>query len=87
MIHDQDSVWKDLATWSGISVDDNTNTNIIVDDILNWALSFDSALQYMECQLRICIAYRLTLSLKNSRFFLKHFEFIGIDVSPDGIAP
>jgi hypothetical protein len=62
MIHDIDSAWKDLATWSGINVDDNTNTNIIVDDIFNWALSFDSALQYMECQLWICKAYHLTLS-------------------------
>jgi hypothetical protein len=35
MIHDLGSAWKDLATWSGISVDDNTNTNIIVDDIFN----------------------------------------------------
>jgi hypothetical protein len=48
MIHDLNSAWKDLATQSGISVDDNMNTNIIVDDIFNWALSFDSALQYME---------------------------------------
>jgi hypothetical protein len=71
MMHDLDSAWKDLATWSGISVDDNTNTNIIVDDIFNWALSFDSALQYMECQLWICKAYRLTPSLTKCCFFLK----------------
>jgi hypothetical protein len=64
MIHDLDSAWKDLAARSGLNVDDNTNTNIIVDDIFNWAVSFDSALQYMECQLQICKAYHLTLSLK-----------------------
>ncbi len=87
MIHDQDSAWKDLATRSGISVDDNTNTNIIVDDIFNWALSFDSALQYMEHQLWICKAYCLTLSLKKSCFFLKRFKFVGIDVSPGGNCP
>jgi hypothetical protein len=87
MIHDLNSVWKDLATRSGISVDNNTNTNIIVDDIFDWALSFDSALQYMECQLQICKAYHLTLSLKKSCFFLKRFEFVGIDVSPDGNRP
>ncbi len=51
MIDDLNSVWKDLATWSGINVDDNMNANIIVDDIFNRALSFDSTLQYMESQL------------------------------------
>ncbi len=61
-------------------MDDNTNMNIIMDDIVNWALSFDSALQYTECQLQICKAYHLTLSLKKSCFFLKHFKFVGIDV-------
>ncbi len=61
MIHDLDSAWKDLVTRSGISVNDNTNRNIIIDDIFNCALSFDSALQYMECQLHICKAYCLTL--------------------------
>ncbi len=33
MIHDLDSALQDLGTWLDISVDDNTNTNIIVDDI------------------------------------------------------
>jgi hypothetical protein len=41
----------------------------------------------MECQLWICKAYPLTLSLKKSCFFLKHFEFVGIDVSMDGNHP
>jgi hypothetical protein len=87
MIHDLDSAWKGLATRSSISVDDNTNTNIIVDDIINWALSFNSALQYMKCQLQICKANCLTLSLKKSCFFLKCFEFVGIDISLDGNRP
>jgi hypothetical protein len=49
MIHNLDSAWKDLPALSGINVDVNTIMNIIVDDIFNWAISFDSALQYMEC--------------------------------------
>ncbi len=75
MIHDLNSAWKDLTGRSGVNVDDNTNTNIIVEDIFNWAVSFDSALQYMECQLRICKAHCLTINLKKSCFFLKCFEF------------
>ncbi len=42
---------------------------------------------YMECQLYICKAYWLTLSLKKSHFFPKRFEFVGIDVSADGNQP
>jgi hypothetical protein len=87
MIHDLDSAWKDLAARSGLNVDDNTNTNIIVDDIFNRAISFDSALQFMECQLQICKAYHLTLCLKKSCFFLKCFKFEGVNVLPYGICP
>jgi len=35
----------------------------------------------------ICQAYRLSLSLKKSRIFSKRFEFVGIDVCPDGNRP
>ncbi len=49
MIHNLDSCWKSLAAKNGIKIDDDTNTNIIVDDIFNWAPSFDIALCYMEC--------------------------------------
>ena len=36
-MHDLASTWKDLAASCGLTVDDNTNSNIIVDDILSWA--------------------------------------------------
>ncbi len=87
MIHDLDSAWKDLAATCSITIDDNRNTNIIVNDIFNWAKTFWEALLYMECQLCICKAYRLTLSLKKSPFFPKRFEIVGIDVSADGNQP
>jgi hypothetical protein len=70
-----------------LSVGTNVDTKIIIDNIINWAKSFDQALQYIECQLRVAKAYRLTLSLKKSHFFPKRFEFVGIDVSPDGNRP
>ncbi len=87
MIHDVDSVWKEEAESRGIQVDRGVGTTIIIDDILNWAKNFDLALRYIECQLRVCKAYRLTLSLKKSHFFPKRLEFVGIDVSPDGNRP
>ncbi len=83
MIHDMDSIWKLLSTNSGIKVGKSVDTSIIVDDIFSWAKNFLLALKYIECQLLICKAYRLTLSLKKSHFFPKRLEFVGIDVSPD----
>jgi hypothetical protein len=86
-IHDVDSTWKDLARSLGITIDEDTNTNIIVDDILSWAKSLLIALIYMECQLRVCQSQILSLSLRKSHIFPKRFEFVGIDVGPDGNRP
>jgi hypothetical protein len=69
MIHDLNSIWKKFAKSQGLSIDDDTNTNIIVNHIFNWAKTFAKALQYIECQLRICKAYHLTLSLRKSHVF------------------
>jgi hypothetical protein len=41
----------------------------------------------MECQLRVCQAYCLSLSLKKSFIFPKRFEFVGNDVCPKGNRP
>ncbi len=87
MINDMDSIWKLLATNSGIKVGTSVDTSIIVNDIFSWAKKFLLALKYIECQLQICKAYHLTLSLKKSHFFPKRLEFVGIDVSPDGNRP
>jgi hypothetical protein len=34
-IHDIDSVWKELAQERGVPIDNDTNTKIIVDDIVS----------------------------------------------------
>jgi hypothetical protein len=79
-IHDIDSVWKELAKQRGIMIDDDTNTKIIIDNIISWAKLVDSALAYMECQLKIGQAYKLSLNLRKSHIFPKQFKFVGIDV-------
>ena len=86
-IHDMDSTWKSVAALRGISIDENTNTRIIVDDILSWAQLLSTALRYMECQLLVCRSQNLSLGLKKTSVFLKKFEFVGIDVSQDGNRP
>ena len=86
-IYDVDSQWKALAESIGIRINDDTNTRIIVDDIVSHAPDVDKSLMYMECQLQVCRAYRLSLSLKKSFIFPKRFEFVGNDVSADGNRP
>ena len=86
-IYDVDSQWKSLAQSTGISIDDDTNTRIIIDDIVNHGKNLPTSLGYMECQLRICMAYRLSLSLLKSFIFPKRFEFVGNDVTPEGNRP
>jgi hypothetical protein len=82
-IHDIDSVWKDNAKKQGITISNNTNTKIIVDDIVSWAENLHHALGCMRCQLKVCQAYNLLLNLCKSFFFAKQFEFIGVDMCND----
>ncbi len=86
-IHDIDSVWKELAQERGVPIDNNTNTKIIIDDIVSWAKVLDFAITYMECQLKICQAYQLSLNLRKSHIFPSRFEFVGIDICADGNRP
>jgi hypothetical protein len=46
-IHDIDSVWKEQAQQHGIPINEDTNTKIIVDDIVSWADQVHHALAYM----------------------------------------
>ncbi len=87
MMYDLNSQWKALVTYVGITIGDDTDTRIIVDDIVNHGPTNDISLHYMECQLRVCRAYCLSLSLKKSFIFPQRFEFFGNDVSPDGNRP
>jgi hypothetical protein len=86
-IHDVDTSRKELARSYRIAIDKDTNTNIIVDDILSWAKSLTIALVYMECQLKIYQSQNLSLSLKKSHIFPKQFEFVEIDICPEGDCP
>jgi hypothetical protein len=46
-IHDTASVWKDLASQNGIPINNNTNTSITVDNIVNWANTPKRGIAYM----------------------------------------
>ncbi len=81
------SIWKELAKKYGLTIDNDTNNCIIVDNIVSWAGSFKRSLTYMQCQLIVCCTYILSLKLGKSRFFPHPFEFVGIDVCLDGNRP
>ncbi len=83
-IYDINSVWQKLATERGVQIDQDTNTKIIVNDIVSYAKQLLGALTYMECQLIVCLAYRLSLSLCKSCIFPPRFKFVGVDVCDDG---
>ncbi len=51
---------------SDISRYHRTDTRIIVDDMVSHGPTVDISLLYMECQLRVCRLYHLSLSLKKS---------------------
>jgi hypothetical protein len=70
-IHNFNNQWKLLASFRGIVVGNKTNTQIIVNDIMSHGTNVDTSLHYMECQLQICCAYLLSLSLKKSFIFPK----------------
>jgi hypothetical protein len=86
-IHNLDSTWKDLVRQQGVIIDEDTNNNIIADNIFSYAKTLTSTLTYMECQLRVAQLQNLLLSLKKSSIFPKRVEFVGIDVCPDGNWP
>ena len=85
--YDVDSQWKSLAKTEGIDIGEDTDTRIIIDDIIIHGNDLSKSLKYMACQLQVCMTYLLSLSLKKSFIFLERFEFVGNDVSPDGNRP
>jgi hypothetical protein len=85
--HDICSVWQEEARRHGVPIGDQYNTRIIVDDFVNWGKDLALALLYMRCQLMVCQAYNLSLSLKKAKIFPARFEFVGVDVCSDGNRP
>jgi hypothetical protein len=86
-IHNINSIWKELAKSNDLTINDSTITRIIVDNIVSWADSFKRLLTYMRSKFIGSCAYRLSLNLGKSHFFPRWFEFVGIDVCPEGNHP
>jgi hypothetical protein len=70
-----------------VPIDNDTNTKIIVDNIDSWAKVLNFAIAYMECQLKVCQAYCLSLNLRKSYIFPSRLKCVGINMCADGNCP
>lgn len=59
----------------------------ITDDIILHSEKVEWLLTYFECLLKTFLKYRVTISLRKTRFFPTTAEFVGIDVRPEGNTP
>ena len=64
----------------GVVINEDTNTNIIVDHLLNNAITEDAEFEYMLCQLKVTALRGLYFRLPVSSFFPKRVELVGIDI-------
>lgn len=86
-IHNIDGTWKSVATSQNIFIDDSTNTRIIVNDVFTHAITFDVALRFLECQLRVAKSQNLSLNLRKCHWFPDLLNFVGTDITPEGNRP
>jgi hypothetical protein len=87
MMQDINGTWQMVATSRGVKVGLDADTRIIVDDILNFSRTFETALAYLESQLMVCRSQNLSLCLRKCSWFPERVEFVGIDVCLDGNRP
>eukprot|EP00956_Cyclotella_meneghiniana_P020963 scaffold37640_cov83-Cyclotella_meneghiniana.AAC.2 len=86
-MHDMQSRWMEIAAAAGIDVSSDAGDRLIVDDILSFARTLPTAFAYLECQLQVCRAQNLSLSLKKCHFFPSRAEYTGIDIEAQGNRP
>jgi hypothetical protein len=60
---------------------------VIIDDILLCAVSESEPLNYLECCLKICQKYRLSLKLSKCDFLKERVERVGHDLTSIGNCP
>ena len=86
-IHDMESTWKGVATTRGIVIDAKTGMRLIVDEIYSWDHSFEDFIEYLKCQLDVCLSQNISLSLKKCLFCPERMEFVSHDVCINGNCP
>ena len=85
--HDMNQDWQERAITKGVTIDQETNTRLIVDDIFNHAKDIDLALFYIEAQWEVSALWRLSLSLPKSSFFVERVDLVDVDILLSGNMP
>ena len=72
--------WQVMAIDNGVTIDNDTNTKISVDNSFNYAISEDQVILYMEAQFTTAALCRLSFSLPKSLSFPNLVEFVSISI-------
>ena len=80
MMFDINTEWQDLAVKNSATINEDTNSKLIVDDVFSHAINEDSAFKYIESQFIIAGILRLSFSLPKCRFFVERLDFVGTDI-------
>ena len=72
-----------MAIDNSVSINDNTNTTITVEDYFNWTISKDQEILYMETQFTVAARRHLSFSLPKSLFFPSRVKFVGINTGTE----
>ena len=73
---DLNSEWQSLAAERGVTIGDDNNTKIIVDDLFSFCLSEAIVFIYMEAIFDVAARRRLYFSLPKSSFFPTRITFV-----------
>ena len=65
----------------------DTGSEVIIDDVMLFAMVLDVIMKYFEEVLKVLQKYRATLKLKKCRFLGERQEFVGVDILSDGNTP
>jgi hypothetical protein len=86
-MHNMGSTWKLVVVKRGVPIEDDCNTCLIFDDLMNFAPTFQMSLQYMRAQFQVAQSQNLSLKIRKCHWFPERSEFVGVDVTIDGNRP
>jgi hypothetical protein len=87
MIYDLKDSWDSEAIKFEITIDENNNSTIIIDDNFCYVTSYENGLGYLRAILTVARRHSLSWKLKKCFFFPDKVEFVGHDITDIGNCP
>ena len=87
MMHDFKALWESQCEEHEIEVDSDNGSNIIMDDVIQFAVGDFTIKIIARCVCMIARKYNLTWKLKKCRQFPDKVEFVGVDIAKNGNTP